>query len=136
MSHLSQHDLWGKGGHRVATLAPSPGDVFVLTTLFGRRVFVQPVTEYEQAVRRAQAFVRRLVHAGHVTVKVICLTLPEAQAMGYAPDDLFQDQTPEAEAEMRQLAVSASMDALRNSPDATVRLDAMKLLNDLGVLTT
>ncbi len=133
-TYVSPNDLWGPRGNHVALLPPSPGDVFVVTTVAGLRVGLQPVTKYDHAVRVAHGFVRRLVHPEPITVKVLCLTLPEAQAMGFAPDDLFHDQTPDDEAAMRQAVVTACTDALRNCPDAKVRADALKLLTDLGVM--
>ena len=54
--------------------------------------------------------------------------------MGFAPADLFRDQTPEEEAAMRQLAVNACKDVLHNSSDAAVRADAMKILTHLGAM--
>ena len=134
MTHVSPHDLWGHHGSVVTVMPPSAGDLFVITTIGGVRVGLQPVTQYEHAVRLANWFLRHLVHPAPITVKVFCLTLPEAQAMGLAPDDLFQDQTPDDEAAMRQAVVTACTDALRNCPDAKVRADALKLLTDLGVM--
>ena len=58
------------------------------------QVGLQPVTAYGHAVKVAHGFVRRLVHPELMTVKVVCLTLPEAQAIGFALGDLFHDQTP------------------------------------------
>ena len=136
MTYVSKHDLWGASGNHVVALPPSPGDLFVVTTLAGKQVRLQPVTDYDAAVRLAQAFARRVVHPEPVTVKVFCLTLIEAQAMGFAPADLFADQTTEDAAAMRQAVVKACNDAVRNSPDAKVRADAMKLLTDLGAMTT
>ena len=105
-----------------------------MTTVAGMQVGLQPINAYDHAVRVAHGFVRRLVHSEPITVKVFCLTLPEAQAMGFAPDDLFHDQTPDDEAAMRQAVVKACTDALRNCPDTKVRADALKLLTDLGVM--
>lgn len=59
MGHLSQTDLWGPGDNRVVALPPSPGDLFVVTTVGGKLVLLHPIDEYEQAVRIANAFCRR-----------------------------------------------------------------------------
>ena len=134
MTYVSDHDLWGAGGHGVATLAPSLGDMFVVTTLFGRQVIVQPVAEYESAVRLAHAFARRIVHSQPVTVKVLCLSLHEAMGLGLAPKDLFAKQTPLDEATMRAAAINACRNALRNCADVRVRTDALELLTNLGEL--
>ena len=131
MTLLSQHDLWGPGGNSVVALPPSPGDVFVITTLFGRAVTVQPIGEFDHAVSLAKSFTRHIRPARPVTVKVLCLSLKEAQAMGFAPDDLFRNLAPAEDAELRQLVVEACRRALLNSPDAAVRNDAMQLLNNM-----
>ena len=75
MTYLASHDLWGPGRNHVAAPPPSPGDLFVVTTLLGKQVRLQPVTEYEGAVRLAQAFARRVVYPEPVTDKAFCLTL-------------------------------------------------------------
>ncbi|MGL5011217.1 MAG: hypothetical protein ACRC6I_15165 [Paracoccaceae bacterium] len=85
-------------------------------------------------MRRANAFARRVVHPERLVVKVLCMSMAEALLMGLAPADLFADQSPEQEAEMRQAVVTACHDALRNCPDAKVRSDALKLLTDIGAM--
>lgn len=134
MAHLSQHDLWGPGDNRVVALPPSPGDVFVITTVDGKRVLVHPVHEYDKAVRIAHAFTRRWRAEQPVTIKVLCLTLKEAQATGFAPADLFRNQTPQEEAEMRRLVTQTCMATLHQSPDSAARGEALKLLQDMGML--
>lgn len=132
MTYVSQFGLWGAPGNHVAALPPSPGDLFVLTTVQGKRVFLDPITEYEAAVRRAHALGDRLVHSERVVIKVLCVTHLEACAvLQIKPADLFANETPEQEAAMRQVVVTACHDALRNSQDANVRSDALKLLNDM-----
>ena len=134
MGHLSQNDLWGAGENRVAVLPPSPGDLLVVTTVAGRRVLVHPVHEYEKAVGIAHGFVRRWRGEQPVTVKVLSLTLGEAQAMGLAPADLFRDQPPEQERDMQRLVIRTCMEALHQSPDANARGEALKILHDMGVI--
>ena len=134
MTYVSAHDLWGAGSGIVATLPPSPGDLFCVTTAQGRQVFLDPVTSYDAAMRRANAFARRVVHPEPLVIKVVCLSMAEALVLGLAPADLFADQTPEQEVEMRQAVVTACHDALRNCPDAKVRSDALQLLTDLGAI--
>lgn len=134
MAHLSQHDLWGPGDNRVVALPPSPGDVFVITTVDGKRVLVHPVHEYDKAVRIAHAFTRRWRAEQPVTIKVLCLTLKEAQATGFAPADLFRNQTEQEEAEMRWLVTQTCMETLHQSPDVVARGEALKLLQDMGML--
>lgn len=36
--------IWTRNGNHVAALGPAPGDLFVLTTIGGKRVFVEPVS--------------------------------------------------------------------------------------------
>lgn len=124
-------NIWMTGGGRVATLAPGPGDTLVVTTMFGRRVLVHPVGEYGKVLKLAEAFAVKMAPVP-VTIKVLCLSLAEAQAMGFAPADMFNDMTPEQEAGMRQLVVATCTEAMRDSNDATVRADAYALLVSLG----
>ncbi len=132
--YLSEHDLWGHGENIVVALPPSRDDLFVLVTIEGQAALNWPVTDFKKAVRIAEAFARRIRPARPVTIKVFCLSFAEAQAMGFAPDDLFANQTPEEEAEIRQLCIENCIAALRESPDATVRADALKLLTEMGVM--
>jgi hypothetical protein len=133
MTYLG-HDRWGMGEHSIAKLPPSTGDLFCVTTVHGKAVLVDPITAYTYAVQRAEWFLRRIVHPVPVVIKVLCVTLVEAQALGLAPRDLFRDQTPEDDAAMRQAALNACMGALHNSPDARVRADAIEMLTNLGVM--
>jgi len=90
-------------GNRVVSLPPSPDDLFVVTTLFGRRVCAQPVSEYEEALNVAEAFARSHTQSRPFTVKVLCLDLREGlDAMGLQASDLFRDQTPAEEGDMRR----------------------------------
>lgn len=134
MGHLSKHDLWTEGRNRVVALPPSPGDLFVITTVAGKRVLVHPVHEYATAVSIATAYSRRWRSDEPVVVKVLSLSLKEAQAMGFAPADLFRGQTAQDESEMLRLVTRTCMETLHQSPDAAARGEALKLLQDLGVL--
>ena len=82
MTHLSEHDLWGTGGNRVVVLPPTEGDVFVTIAIGGSAAVLWPVNEYDRAVEVAQRFTRRLRTAQPVTIKVLCVTLAEAQRFG------------------------------------------------------
>lgn len=55
-------NIWSRNLNCVSAMAPSPDDLFVVTTLFGKRVFVQPIHEYEAALRVAQAFADYVQH--------------------------------------------------------------------------
>lgn len=134
MGHLSHHDLWSAGANLVVALPPSPGDVFVVTTIEGRRVLIDTVDGYSRVLRIADAFVRRFRSDRPVTVKVLCLSLWEARAMGYVPASLFHDQTPCEGETVRRAVVNTCTDALRHSDDARVRAEALQLLNDLGAM--
>lgn len=131
---LSDQDLWGTGGNVVTVMPPSPGDLFVVTTMFGKASMVKPITDYDAAVRRAQAFTRRVRPVRPVVIKIFCVTFAEAVALGFIPADVFSDWTPEEHAEMRAAFITACKDALRTCNDPAVRADALKLLTDWGVL--
>lgn len=115
----------------VAVLAPVPGDIFVVTTIQGKRVAVQPMADYDKAVAVARAFAGQTRHP----IKVLCMSGRELLAfMGISPADLVNGQSPAAEQEMHQLAVDACMTTLRECNDPSVRADAHKLLVEMGML--
>ncbi|MFE3837897.1 hypothetical protein [Pseudogemmobacter sonorensis] len=134
MGHLSQHNLWGPGDNRVVALPPSPGDLFVVTTVGGKLALVHPIDEYDKAVSLANAFIHRWRGRPVATIKVLSLTLQEAQAMGYLPANLSQNQTPEQRAEARQFVVSNLWRIIRDSNDAKPRAEALDLLRSMGEL--
>lgn len=124
---------WAPGGGRVATIAPGPDDLFVVTTIGGRRALFQPIFEYDQALAVAQAFVKAQAPVP-VTVKVLCVTAAEAKAMGFVPA-VPEAPTPEEAAEAREVAVSTLWNVVRNCNEAKPRADALALLKQLGELT-
>jgi hypothetical protein len=135
MTYISPFPLWGAGGHHVAVLPPSYGDLFVLTTVLGRRVSLDHIGNYEQAVRRAHAMADRIVHHVPVVIKVLCLSAVESCKLhGIDPATLFADETPEQEAQMRQHIITSMTQLLHTSSDPRVRSDALKLLTDLGAI--
>jgi len=129
MTHMSEFPLWGAPGHQVAVLHPSMGDLFVMTTVNGMQVSMDPVTKFDAAVRRANKMADRLVHPERVVIKVLCLSFLEAcKVQGLNPATLFEHQTPDDAAAMRQQAITNCNDALRNSNDPRVRAEALELL--------
>jgi len=134
MGHLSQHNLWGPGDNRVVMLPPSPGDLFVVTTVGGKLALVHPIDEYDKAVSIAHAFTHRWRADQPVTIKVLSLTLHEAQAMGYLPTNLSQNQTPTQRAEARQFVVNNLWRIISTCNDAKPRAEALDLLRSMGEL--
>lgn len=128
MTLLSEHDLWSSGGNSVVALPPSPDDVFVITTLYGQAVKVQAIGDFAQAMAFAHSFNRHVRPTRPITVKILCLTLREAQAMRFVPDDLFHNLPPAEAAELRQLVIDTCRDTLCHCADAAVRADALQLL--------
>jgi hypothetical protein len=128
-------NIWTPNGNRVAALVPGPDDLFVVTTIGGRRVTVQPIDEYDKALKTAEAFARQTSTPRPLSVKVLCLSLRELLAqVGTTPAEFFAGMTPEEDAELRRLAIDACMNALRKSNEASVRADAMEALTALGVI--
>ncbi len=86
---------------------------------------------YDEAVRTAEAFIRRVQHPRPFVVKVLCLTLPEAVRMGFVstaatvPDDSERD---------RQLVVTTLMDAMRSSNEPHTRSAAYETLKRIGAI--
>jgi hypothetical protein len=126
--------LHSRNGNCVAALQPSPGDLFVVTTIGAKVVFVKPVGEYEQALRLAETFSAQMPVGKPFTVKVMGMSLDELLAFrGISRADFAAGLTI-PDVELRELAESTCKDVLRRSNDAAVRADAMDLLADLGVL--
>jgi hypothetical protein len=125
---------WGPHGNRVASSPPGHGDVFCVTTLLGKRVFLETIADYAAALDRANRFIAVTKHTSPLTVRVMCLSLVEAQAMGFVPDNLVQDQTPAEQAADRELVVTTLMDVLRKSNEAAPRAEAIQLLRAMKEL--
>lgn len=126
--------LRSQNGNCVAALQPAPGDLFVVTTLSAKVVFVKPADEYEQALRLAQSLAEQVSPKGRpFTVKVLGMSLDELLAFEGISRDEFAAGLKTNDAELRQLAESTCKDVLRRSNDAAVRADAMDLLTDMGV---
>lgn len=127
-------DLWANGANRVVTLPPSRDDLYVSVMLLGQVVLFRPITEYDWAVRVAETFARSQRPKRPFIVKVMSLTGPEAQTLGLLPDSLFQNSTPEQDAEMQQRTYDTCMEVLRTSTDPVTRGDAIELLRSMGAL--
>jgi hypothetical protein len=134
MTHVSGVDLWNTGGNAVVTLPPTRDDVFVVTTVGGRAVTVEPVHLYDDAVRRAQTFVRRARQGRPYAVKVLSLSLREALRMGFVQGPLAGHSGPEDEVRDRQLVVTTLRDVMRSCNDAKVRTEAYDTLVEMGEL--
>ena len=134
MTHLSEHDLWGTGGNLVVPLPPTTGDVFVVVTVSGAVALLWPVNEYDRAVEVAERFARRLRAPQPATIKVLAVTLREAQAFGFLPSETMPTKSPEQDAEDRKFAVGTLWRSVRESNDAAIRTEALDLLKQLGEL--
>lgn len=110
-------NFWCRNRNCVSTMSPAPDDLFVMTTLFGKRVFVQPIRDYEKALATAQRFADLVRHPRPIVVKVLCLAHAEmTEALGIDPATAFQGQTATQEAELRQLVVTACKTAFWTAP--------------------
>lgn len=135
MTHLAEHDLWGTGENRVVTLPPAPGDVFVALTIAGAPTVLWPVDEYEKAVEVAERFARRFRTERPVAIKVLAVSLREAQRFGFLPAGPMPAQTPDQDAKDRQFAVSTLWRLVRDSNEPQTRAEALDLLKLLGATT-
>lgn len=127
--------IWTPNGNHVAALGPSPGDLFVVTMIGGKRVFVEPVTQYEKAVGLAEAFARAMTQPRPFTIKVLCMTFGELIAhMGHRREDYANALSPEDAERDRQAKISACMDLLRTCNDPQVRADALDILKEMGAI--
>ena len=122
------------GGGHVVALSPGPDDVFVVTTVAGRKVSLHTVEQFWHALKLAEAAAIRMAPVP-VTIKVMSLTWAEAQRFGLIPYDLFKDETPEQQAEWRRQIVATLWGVVHNCNQAKPHADALELLGELGELT-
>lgn len=114
--------------HRCMTIQPGKLDLFVVTLVDGRRVALDPITDYDAALARARAF-----HSDHrCQIKVLPMT----------GDELFnllgikRPESPQPfDAELHRTTVDRLWQIVRDSPDHEARADALALLTDMGVVT-
>jgi len=123
-------------GNAVAAMPPAPGDLFVVTLLAGKVVFVQPADEYGKALSLAEAFAGRVPASGQpFVVKVLGASFPELLAwQGTTQEAVAAALPPETAEADRQLILDACRHVLRDCDDATVRRDAYDLLLQMGAL--
>jgi hypothetical protein len=127
--------IWTPNGNHVAALSPAPGDLFVVTTIGGKRVFVEPVSEYEKAIRLAEAFARATTQTRPFTIKVLCMSFSELLAhMGTTRDECAKALSDEDREADRQGSIDACMSLLRTSNDPQVRADALDILKEMGAM--
>ena len=128
--------LRSPNGNCVAALQPAPGDLFTVTLLKAKIVFVRSADEYEQSLRLAEAFAAQVAppDGRPFTVKVLGMSLDEVLALQVISRESFAAGITTPDGELREMAERTCKDVLRRSDDAAVRADAMDLLTDLGVL--
>lgn len=127
--------IWTPNGNNVAVLPPSPGDLFVVTTIGGQRVFVEPIGQYEKAITTAEAFARATTQPRPFTIKVLCMTFPELLAhMGTTREECVKYLSADDAEKDREAAIRACTEMLRACNDAQVRADCLDILRDLGAM--
>lgn len=119
---------WGPR-HRLTTVHPGKLDLFVITLIDGRRASIDPVTDYDVALARAQAF-----HRGQqCQIKVLPLTGPEVRnLLGIN----LPNRPKPMDAAVRQQIIDTLTQVVRASSDQDARVDALQMLADLGVPTS
>lgn len=127
--------IWTPNGNNVAVLPPSPGDLFVVTTIESKRVFIEPVSKYAKAITVAEAFARATTQPQPFTVKVLCLSFTELLAhMGTSREEMAKHLSAEGAEEDRRLNINACWEIVRTSNDPQVRADCLDILKDLGAV--
>jgi hypothetical protein len=127
--------IWTPNGNHVSALPPSPGDLFVVGTLFGERVFIKPISEFGKAVELAETFARATTHSRPFTIKVLSMTFGELLAhMGMTREEVAQQLSPEDAERDRQANIDACMGLLRTSNEPQVRADALDILKQMGAM--
>lgn len=113
--------------HRVTTIRPGKLDLFVVTFIDGKRATIDPVTGYDAALAKADAFNRD----HRCQIKVLPMTGTEVRTLL----GIHLREHPEPmEVAVRQQLLDTLMQVARESSDADAREDAVALLGDMGVL--
>lgn len=127
--------IWTPNGNHVAVLAPAPGDLFVVTTIGGKRVFVEPVSRYEKALEVAERFARARTERRPYTIKVLCMSFSELLAhMGMTREDMAKTLSDEDAEADRQAAIGTLKELLLTSNEPQVRAEAIDMLTEIGAL--
>jgi hypothetical protein len=112
--------------YRVTTIAPGKLDLFVLTFIDGVRATIDPITDYDAALARANDFHRDR----RCQIKVLPMTGPEVRnLLGIT----LPDHPEPMDAEVRQRFVENLTRIARDGTDPDARADAFDLLTDMGV---
>lgn len=121
-------------GNAVAAMPPAPDDLFVVTLLHGRAVFVQPADKYGEALSLAEAFAVRMQAPDRpYTVKVLGASFRELLAwLGTTQAEVAASLPPETAEQDRQLILSTCRHLLRDCNDLTARREAYDLLLQMG----
>jgi hypothetical protein len=113
--------------YRVTTMAPGKLDLFVVTFIDGLRTTIDPITDYDAVLARANAF-----HGGRqCQIKVLPMTGPE---IGNLLGIKRADRPEPIDADVREQFIGTLTQIARDSNDGDARADALKLLADMGVL--
>lgn len=108
---------------------PGPRDLFLVVLMNGKRVSIQPVTEYERLRPVLETFAREQ----ECQVKLLPMTGGELIAFcGIAPSE--PQPMAALEPAFRAQAVQNCLDLLRDSREPSERAEAMDLMQKLGVL--
>jgi hypothetical protein len=115
----------------VAALEPMEGDSVVMTRIGNVRTY-QHIDQYDKAV----SYAVKMADMMHNHVDVVPMDVSEfVKVKTGTPFSQYVRSLPAAALlELRQLAIEACEDALRNSSDADVRAQAATTLVQLGVL--
>jgi hypothetical protein len=113
--------------YRVTTVAPGKLDLFAVTFIDGKQANIEPITDYQDALTKAEAFLRE----HQCQIKVLPMTGPEVR-------NLLGIRLPERPAPMdaavRAQMVTTLKAIARDSNDGDARADALDLLTEMGVL--
>lgn len=113
--------------NRVVTADPGPRDSFVVTLVDGKRVAVESVEVFGQALNRAKALARGI----KPPVKLLPMQLGEL--LGFMGLDKIDMTKPSPnDAELYQLAVTTCREVILNCNDGAVRREAHATLVCMG----
>lgn len=125
---MSDYRTW-RPIYRAMCPEPGPRDLFLVVLMNGRRVSLQPVTDYERLREVAERFAREQ----ECQVKVLPMTGGELMNfLGIEPGEPQSMDT--LDPAFRAQAVQNCLDAMQACIEPRERADAMDLLRRLGAL--
>jgi hypothetical protein len=115
----------------VCAIEPMERDSWVETLIGGKRIAMQPIAQYEAAVKWAVSMADQFdppIHIVPIDANDLAVLRGESLERGLAA------LTPDERHELRREIVTTAALAMRDCPDPDVRTDAYAVLGKMGVV--